>query len=141
MKVLTMAAAVVSVLALSACAAGGPKNNFGATLSGANEVPPVTTSATGSATITLNRSTKQLTVNGTFSGMTIGGPGAHIHGPAAKNANGPIVANLTFDNTARTFSANVTLTDEQISHLEMGMLYINLHSATFPSGEIRGQIE
>jgi transforming growth factor-beta-induced protein len=69
------------------------------TLSGDQEVPPVDTDATGSATVGLYGT--KLVVNGTFSGFEIGGPGAHIHGPAAAGANAGILFDLLSSSEVR----------------------------------------
>ncbi len=38
-------------------------------------------------------------------------------------------------------NGNATLTDDQITQLQGGQWYFNLHTAKFPDGEIRGQVE
>jgi uncharacterized surface protein with fasciclin (FAS1) repeats len=108
------------------------------TLSGDQEVPPVVTDATGSATVGLYGT--KLVVNGTFSGFEIGGPGAHVHGPAAAGENAGILFDLDFDNEENTFSGAFDVDEEQIGFFSEGLLYINLHSEANPAGEIRGQI-
>jgi transforming growth factor-beta-induced protein len=109
------------------------------TLSGDQEVPPVETDATGSATVGLFGN-NTLFVKGTFSGFEIGGPGAHIHGPAPAGENAGILFDLTFDNDTNSFSGIFALDDEQVGFFNDGLLYINLHSEANPAGEIRGQI-
>ncbi|MEN9252436.1 MAG: CHRD domain-containing protein [Thermostichales cyanobacterium BF4_bins_65] len=120
------------------------------TLSGANEVPPITTTATGSFTASLNVTQRSLTITGSFSGLTgdlfpIGtfGP-AHVHEGAA-GTNGPVAFSLlvTPDATGRngTFSLVAQdLTQEQIEEFREGLYYVNIHTTTFNSGELRGQI-
>ena len=51
-----------------------------------------------------------------------------------------ILFELAYDNASRTFEGTFTLDQEQMSWFLENELYINLHSAAFPSGEIRGQI-
>ncbi len=115
-----------------------PPTSLDVSLSGANEVPPVATTSTGSATVTLYG--KKLVVDGSFSGFEIAGPGAHIHGPAAADANAGVLFVFDFDNDAQTFAGVFTLDDTQLGYFNDGLLYINLHSAANPAGEIRGQI-
>ncbi|MEM1057402.1 MAG: DUF4397 domain-containing protein [Bacteroidota bacterium] len=118
-----------------------------ADLSGDNEVPPVTTSATGSATIFLNGTT--VVVDGSFTGLESDfntNIGAHIHAGAA-DENGPVIIPLnpdlsadlrsgTFEPGDNTFMVSETFADS----LRAGLAYINIHSVDNPSGELRGQI-
>jgi hypothetical protein len=128
-------------------------NTYKATLAGTNEVPPVTTTATGTATATLDISTKVLTVTGTYTGLSgaVTAPGAlasgaHIHGPAAAGANAGVLFNLTATAgtpvTGGTFTqtTTITLTDAQITEINNGQYYVNLHTVANPGGEIRGQL-
>ena len=115
-------------------------------LSGDNEVPPVETVATGSATATLVGMT--LTVEGSFEGLesdlfepgTSGSP-AHVHVGAA-DENGPIVFNLdveTEDERSGTFSATVELDEGELEDFLAGLFYVNIHTVDNPGGELRGQ--
>jgi len=74
----------------------------------------------------------------------LGGPAsaAHIQGPAASGTNGPVVITLTgFPNaTSGTYSQSFAITSAQVSDLRASLLYLNIHNATFPGGEIRGQL-
>jgi hypothetical protein len=79
---------------------------------------------------------KKATITGSFSGVQA--TAAHIHGPAAKNANAGVLIPLAINDNTLTGSA--TLTDAQIADLKAGLWYANVHSATFPGGEIRGQL-
>lgn len=108
-----------------------------ATLSGANENPATNSTASGSVMLMLNESTKKATISGTFSGMTA--TAAHIHGPAAKTANAGVLIPLTI--SGNNLAGSADLTDAQIADLKAGLWYANVHSAAFPAGEIRGQLE
>ncbi len=106
-------------------------------LSGAQEIPPVATSASGTGSITVGAD-KSLSGNVTISGMSV--TVAHIHEAAAGN-NGPIVIPLTkISDTVWTVPAGTKLTDAQYESYKAGNLYFNMHSAAHKSGEIRGQI-
>ena len=76
---------LVVAFVLAACDSGSTTKTYTATLSGAKEVPPNATTATGSATAELDG--KVLTVTGTYTGLSGAATGAHIHGPAAKTAS------------------------------------------------------
>jgi CHRD domain-containing protein len=108
------------------------------TLSGANEVPPVTTSASGTATVTI-KPDHSVSVKESVSGMTA--TASHIHQGAA-GANGPVI--VPFTKTAdNTFAAadGAKLTDAQYEAFKAGNLYVNVHSAAHPGGEIRAQLK
>lgn len=114
--------------------------NFKADLSGATEVPPVTTSGKGSATATLDTGTKMLNWTVDYSGLSGPVTAAHIHGPAAAGANAGVLVPLG-TSLANPIKGSATLTDAQLSDLEAGRTYINLHTAENKGGEIRGQLQ
>ena len=110
-------------------------------LSGSQEVPPVMTDATGSATVTLRDNA--ITVQGDFTNASSPVSAAHIHlAPAGENGDVIIPLNVTTseDGTTGILSGEGELTDEQLEAARMGNLYINVHSEMYPSGELRGQI-
>jgi hypothetical protein len=107
-------------------------------LSGNQEIPPVATSASGTATITVNAD-RSVIGNATITGMSV--TVAHIH-EAAAGTNGSIVVPLirTADNVW-SVPSGARLTDAQYESYKAGNLYINIHSEAHRSGEIRGQIK
>ena len=106
-------------------------------LDGKQEVPPVNTTATGSGTITV---LMDHSVSGTVTTSGVAGTAAHIH-LAAKGANGPVIVplNKTGDNTWAV-PPGIRFNDAQYEAYKLGNLYVNVHSAANPGGEIRGQI-
>jgi hypothetical protein len=107
-----------------------------ATLSGSAEVPANPSASTGNVSGTFNEETKMLMLNITYTGFT---PVAwHIH-KAAAGTNGGVIFNMgtTF---STPFMFMQTLDATQESDLKAGLYYVNLHSATYPNGEIRGQL-
>ena len=121
------------------------------TLTGANEVPPVTTNATGKFLATAGTSSLSFTL--TASGSATGFTMAHIH-QGAPGTNGPIVAFLFGPVTAGVSSINVSGTITQadlvgplagnmagfMAALQAGNLYVNAHTIANPGGEIRAWI-
>ena len=107
-------------------------------LSGSNEVPPVTTSATGTGTVTINAD-RTVSARITVTGMTA--TASHIHEGAA-GTNGPVIVPFTkvADNT---FAApdGAKLTESQYASYKAGNLYVNVHSAAHPGGEVRAQLK
>ena len=108
------------------------------TLSGAEDVPAVTTMAKGSGTITVGAD------GATSGGVTtsgVMGTAAHIH-EAAAGKNGPVIVPLTKDgDNGWKVAAGAKLTEAQMASLKAGNLYVNVHSAANPGGEIRGQLK
>lgn len=108
-------------------------------LSGAEEVPPVTTKASGSGTITVK---DDKTVSGSVKTEGVVGTMAHIHMGKA-GANGPVIVTLTKSSDGNTWSvpAGAKLTDAQYDAYKAGGLYVNVHSAANKGGEVRGQLK
>jgi len=79
-------------------------------------------------------------VSGSVMVKGINATAAHIH-EAAKGKNGPVIVPLTKsgDNTF-SVAAGAKLTDAQMQALQAGNLYVNVHSAANPNGEIRAQL-
>lgn len=126
-------AAVVLVLSIGGAIAADVK----VTLSGANESPPVTTSATGSGTITIG---DDGSVSGSVTTNGIAGTAAHIHQGAA-GTNGPVIVPFQKDGDTYKAPAGAKLTAAQMASFKAGDLYFNVHSAAHPGGEIRGQLK
>lgn len=109
---------------------------FNASLKGWNEVPPRETPAFGTGTATLDLATKLFELNYSFEGLVADQTAAHIH-VAPEGANGGVLFPFPLGSPV---SFSQTLTDAQIDELRSGLWYINVHSATYPGGEIRGQL-
>jgi hypothetical protein len=117
--------------------AGAPNSGSGMTLSGSQEVPPNPSVASGKSTIMIGAD-KSVTGSVQVTGMAP--TMAHIH-EAAKGANGPVIVPFV-KSGENTFSPapGAKLTDAQYESYKAGKLYINVHSATYPGGEVRLQI-
>jgi hypothetical protein len=104
-------------------------------LSGDEEVPPVKTSGAGSGTITIN---DDGSVSGSVTATGFTPTAAHIHeGPAGKN--GPVIVPFTKDGDKFGPAAGAKLTPDQLKAFKAGNLYVNIHSAANPGGEVRAQ--
>lgn len=138
--------AVLLISSSSLFAQDNESETYRAFLSGANEVSPVFTTASG--LVTLELSGTDLTITGSFEGLVapinpIGGTGVHIHlGFAGQNGGVeiPLSPTLSDGNTAGTFDETVEVSPEQIEAMQNRQLYVNIHSERYPAGEIRGQI-
>ena len=113
-------------------------------MTGAQETPAVTTSATGSIDANYNRLTKTLSYNIVFSGLVDSAVAAHIHGLGEVGVKADIVQ--TFANFPRrkagSYSGSLLIDGVKFTeeYLLGGRYYINIHSKTYSGGEIRGQL-
>lgn len=142
---LLCAAAVVATLFSSGCSMAEMKDMkdsgmaamHAVSLTGAEEVPPATTGASGKSTIKVG---DDKSVSGEVTVTGVSATAAHIH-EGAKGANGPVVVPLTkSSDTTFTVPPNSKLTDAQYASYMAGNLYVNVHSAANPGGEIRAQL-
>lgn len=126
-----------SIAVFLGCATAGMDYGVRVTLSGSQEVPPATTSASGSGTITVG---DDHSVSGSVTTDGVAGMAAHIHiGAAGKN--GPVIVPLTkTSENVWSVPAGAKLTDAQFASYKAGDLYVNVHSAKYKGGEIRGQL-
>ena len=106
-------------------------------LTGAEEVPPVQTSAKGTGSITVG---DDKSVSGSVKTTGMKGTMAHIH-QGAKGENGPPIITLTKSGDDWTVPPGAKLTDEQLKSLKDGNLYVNVHSDAHKGGEIRAQLK
>jgi hypothetical protein len=112
------------------------------TLSGANEVPPVATDASGTATATMDGF--DLFVEGSFAGLTGVFTVGHIHAAPA-GTNGavvfPLVLEVDTEQRGGTYTVEAEMTEAQRARFLAGDFYVNIHSTIAPGGEIRGQFD
>jgi hypothetical protein len=107
-------------------------------LTGAEESPPVTTSASGIGTITIAADNS---VSGTIKTTGIDGTMAHIHVGAPGQSGPPIITLNKGADGAWSVPPGSKLTDEQYASFKAGNLYVNVHSAEHKPGEIRAQLK
>ncbi|MBO6525323.1 MAG: CHRD domain-containing protein [Balneolaceae bacterium] len=118
--------------------------HFRANLSGAFEVTPTKSNATGAVVLELDADT--LYVSGSFSGLTGDYSASHLHiapigeGGGVAFALTPTVAGDSRSGTYFAVDNKFTLTAQQKQDLWDRKFYVNVHSATFGAGEVRGQI-
>jgi len=111
-------------------------------LSGTQQVPPVQTTATGTADLTYDPATRVLTWNLNYSGLSGPATMVHFHGPADAGKNGPPVIWLSPKGSPVQVpvKGEATLTPEQAQQFSAGEWYINVHTQDHQAGEIRGQV-
>ncbi len=129
-----IALALVAVLSFSSAAIA---QTVSVDLKGGSEVPANTSTASGTGSISV---AADKSVSGKITTTGIEGKMAHIHTGAA-GANGPVLVGLTKDgDNGWTVPAGAKFTDEQYAAYLAGGLYVNVHTAAHPGGEIRGQL-
>jgi hypothetical protein len=127
-----------AVALFTGCAGMSTDKSIKVTLSGAEQNPPVSTSATGSGAITVG---EDKSISGSVTTTGVDGTVAHIH-MGASGKNGPVIIPLTkTGDNVWSVPAGAKLTDPQYESYKAGELYVNVHSAKFKPGEIRGQIK
>ena len=131
-----MAALAGTMLIIAGCSTMGA--GAGIPLSAAQEVPPNPSSATGHSKIKIGPD-KSVTGGLTFAGMAA--TAAHIH-EAPAGSNGPVLIPLTkTSDTSFAVPPGASLTDAQYASYLAGNLYLNVHSAAYPGGELRAQLK
>jgi hypothetical protein len=146
-----------AMLALACKSSTAAKISYAATMSGAKEVPAVTSSGTGTFAATLDAN-NVLTYSFNFSGLNGNATLSHIHGPASTTVSTGVLVDfnnaaagriITLGATSGTASGTIDLklaANQNVSGdslrklLDLGLTYVNVHSATSGGGEIRGQI-
>jgi hypothetical protein len=137
--------AMLAIVALAGCA--GMRDKMPAwmpgsgamkvSLSGAEEVPPVSTQAKGSGTF---RVAEDGTISGSVTTEGMQGVMAHIH-QGAKGQNGPVIIPLTKNGDTYSVPEGRKLTQAQMDALKAGDLYVNVHSPQHKGGEVRAQLQ
>ena len=121
-------------------ASDGQTEMFTARIQGAQEVPPRATTAFGSAIILVDKVIDSVYLTGTFTGLSADAAGAHIHN-GAPGVNAPVIIGLNFTAAmSGTLHTAMALNTANKASILGGNAYVNVHDASFPGGEIRGQI-
>jgi hypothetical protein len=162
-------AAAMTIAALSS-AAEAATLTFRATLSGANETPPVASPGTGTAEIVYDEVAKTLAFNVAFSGLVADTTVVHVHcctatpgvGTAGAATTTPTLVGFPVGVRAGTFNGVLDLTlassfgaaflsanggsisaaaASLLTGMQEGTSYFNIHSEKFVAGEISGFID
>ncbi len=128
---------IVLMLALVLLAVTARAQNFTATIDAAQETPPNASPATGSATLVLDTAANTLSYNIMYSGLVATETAAHIHGFAPPGMPAGVLHPLPAGNPK---IGVWNYSEAQEANIIAGLTYINIHTMSFPGGEIRGQI-
>jgi len=150
----------VSLLSLSSCERDAEQKKTteyerkAIPMTGAQETPATPTTGMGNIDVSYSKETRTLNYTVTWSGLTGAVSLMHIHGLAPVGfqasvvqniitpTNGIAVPNASLYGTAGKFSGTFFVDGVAVKEQDLlnGMYYLNIHTATYPSGEIRGQI-
>jgi len=111
--------------------------NLKAAMNAGTEVPPNSSSGTGTLTATYDTASKKLSWKGSYSSLTGPATAAHFH-TGEPGKNGGVALPITPN--ASPFEGSATLTDAQAADLLAGKWYVNVHTEANKGGEIRGQV-
>ena len=143
------AVALSSTLLLTACdkdddenLTPNPKYSISGAASGSQEIPAVSTPATGSLTGSYDTVSKQLIYSISWTGLSGDATVAHFHGPAFPDESAPPIQDLSIITNGIAGSAADTITASAELHTALlaGKLYYNIHTVANPAGEIRGMV-
>jgi hypothetical protein len=141
--------AIAGTLLLSACdkdkddtKAPNAKYTISGAASGAQEVPAVTTTATGNLTGSYDTVSKQLIYSINWTGLSGDASMAHFHGPALAGEDAPPIETVSIVTNGMAGIAADTITASAVLHTALlaGKVYYNIHTVANPGGEIRGQV-
>jgi hypothetical protein len=131
--------ALAAILSLAAFPAAAEMVNFTVAVDGEQQVPPAATAGVGVLEATFDTETRVLTWTLLYSGLTGPATAGHFHGPADIDVNAGVAVGFE-GSLASPLVGTATLLPEQAKQLLDGLWYINIHTAAFPGGEIRGQL-
>jgi hypothetical protein len=118
----------------------GPPISFYADLSADEESAVTESPGVGRAEFVLDRATLNLAWRVTFRDLTSPATGVHVHGPQTPGGEAGILIDLAPQAVKSGVTGSVVLNDGWLSYLVQDRMYVNLHTTTYPAGELRGSI-
>lgn len=112
---------------------------YKANLAGNAEVPPVNSQARGTAQVSADTASNQVSWRVEYAGLSGPATAAHIHCGAAPGANAGVAVPMG-NNPPSPITGSGAMTPAQMQQLQAGQCYVNVHTAANPGGEIRGQL-
>jgi hypothetical protein len=139
MKISHLLGAVCALSILAPIPSFAATVNLTSTIDGAqaNAGAGTDSAGTGSATMTLDTITNLFSWNVAWSGL-VNETAAHFHGPANPGQNAGVQVGIGV--AANPAISSATISAAQEADLLAGLWYINIHTAAFAGGEIRGQV-
>lgn len=112
---------------------------YHAVLNGASEVPPNSTSGTGTVSATVDTDLKSLAYKVQYKGLSGPVTAGHFHGPASTKESAGIMIPMSAP-MGNPINGMARLSDADIAAFKAGHVYANIHTKEHPGGEIRGQM-
>lgn len=128
---------VTACTAFAATAAHATIVHMTANLDGLQESPANASPGTGQATVVVDTDANTLTYTLTFSGLVAAQTAAHIHGFANPGTNAGVLFGI---GVGSPLSNTWNYLEAQEADILSGQSYFNVHTTSFPNGEIRGQL-
>ena len=135
-RIFLITAGVIAGAVATVSAAQAEMLKFHADMVASEATPPTDSKGKGTAHVTVNTDTKKVSWTLKADGLTDDATAAHIHGPAAVGAK----AAPEIDMSKAIMEGSADITDAQLADIKAGKTYVNVHTAKFPDGEIRGQL-
>jgi len=152
----TTVAALMTLAVTTLPAAAQQRVTVRAMLGGNGEVPPVSTGAHGTATVTVDRGAGRIDYEIDVFNLPTGIVGAHIH-VGAEGVNGPVIFGFPIAATGQSgafrlsgsmssselqsrAASGILTFDDAAFAIASGTTYVNVHTQAVPAGEIRGQL-
>jgi hypothetical protein len=135
--------AAVAIALLASAPVFAATHTLHATMSGAQETPPNSSSATGTCTVTIDDATGSTTLSGLFSALNAAATAAQLHAPAGPGTVAPVIlaASMVSAATSGSYSGSATLPPAQVAQVLAGQAYCDVDDPPmFSSGQIRGQL-
>lgn len=114
------------------------RDGFIGDMCGGQETPPTASPAVGLGSLSVDRNKSNINIEVVTNSLSSNAVAAHIH-KGAKGVSGPVVIGFgafSGNQISGVGSFSTTLIDSFTKNLA----YFNVHTASFPAGEIRGQI-
>ncbi len=122
-------------------AAGATVHALTRAMTGLQEVPADTSTASGSCTASVDDSTLTVTFDGSFAGLQSPASAVTLHGLAGPGVVAPVLLQAAFPAaTSGTFSGSGSLSATDVAGMLGGKSYCEIADGAFPTGEIRGQL-
>lgn len=136
-----IAVILAAVAMLSACSVTPTTRvRMSANMDAKGEIAEVDSPGTGTCTVWFDKAAGKVSWNIYYTGLTGPLTAVHFHGPAGKGAEAGAQVDLGEAGFDVPIQGSAVLSAEQASQLLAGKWYVNMHTAAYPDGEIRGQI-
>lgn len=134
------AMAIAGLMSVGPTMAEQQTRSFRADLTADGETAVVESSATASADLTLEIPEHRLSWTVAFQGLDAQVLGIGLHGPVQKGSNGIIMVELGPKGAKSPVRGSAVLNDAQVEYMLSGWTYVDIRTARYPTGEIRGQV-